>query len=184
MRSLGTVALALAATLELAGQSVGDAKLHAQLRQLFPGAASFSPKTGEPPHFAAYSGRQTITGYAFWTTELEPLERGYDGPIKMLVGLDTRGVLTGVLVVEHHEPYGNFSIDLPEFTAQFRGKSVRDPFKVGGDIRAVSRATMTVSSAARAVRNSARRIARQLLAPPSPDATRPLPAFMSQHASQ
>jgi len=153
-------------TVAAQGQTAVDAKLRAQLAQLFPGATAFSPKSGEPPHFKAYTERQTITGYAFWTTELEPLERGYDGPIKMLVGLDTKGVITGVLVVQHHEPYGNFSIDLPQFPAQFRGKSVRDPFRVGGDIHAVSRATMTVTSAARAVRNSARRIARQLLTPP------------------
>ena len=149
-----------------AGQAPIDRTLQMHLRQLFPKAVSFSTKTGEPPHFKAYAERQTITGYAFWTTELEPLERGYDGPIKMLVGLDTSGVLTGIVVVQHHEPYGDFSIDLPAFAAQFRGKSVRDPFRVGGDIHAVSRATMTVTSAARAVRNSARRIARQLLSPP------------------
>jgi NosR/NirI family transcriptional regulator, nitrous oxide reductase regulator len=167
MRISAIVALLLGVvTVSTGSQTALDPKLRAQLAQLFPGAASFSPKGGEPPHFKAYAERQTITGYAFWTTELEPLERGYDGPIKMLVGVDTKGVLTGVIVVDHHEPYGNFSIDLPQFPAQFRGKSVRDAFKVGGDIHAVSRATMTVSSAARAVRNSARRIARQLLTPP------------------
>jgi NosR/NirI family nitrous oxide reductase transcriptional regulator len=83
----------------------------------------------------------------------------------MLVGMNTRGVLTGILVVEHHEPYGNFSVDLPEFAAQFKDKSIRDQFRVGSDIDAVSRATITVTSAARAVRNSARRVARQLLKP-------------------
>jgi transcriptional regulator of nitric oxide reductase len=104
-------------------------------------------------------------GYAFWTTELEPLERGYDGPIKMLVGLDTGGVLTGVVVVEHHEPYGDFSVDTPEFAAQFKGKNIRDPFRVGSDVDAVSRATISITSATRAIRNSARRVARQLLTP-------------------
>lgn len=145
-----------------------DPRLQAQLRQLFPKAASFSPKSGEPPHFKALDQRQEVAGYAFWTTELEPLERGYDGPIKILVGLDPRGILAGIIVAEHNEPYGNFSIDLPGFAEQFRGKSIRDPFRVGGDIHAVSRATMTVASAARAVRNSARRVARQLLTPPGP----------------
>jgi NosR/NirI family nitrous oxide reductase transcriptional regulator len=148
-------------------QAPVDAKLQAQLAQLFPSATSFSPKGGEPPHYKAYAGGQTIAGYAFWTTELEPLERGFDGPIKLLVGMDPKGILTGVIVAAHNEPYGNFSIDLPRFPAQFRGKNIRDPFKVGGDIDAVSRATMTISSATRAVKNSARRVARQLLAPPA-----------------
>jgi NosR/NirI family transcriptional regulator, nitrous oxide reductase regulator len=143
-----------------------DPALQAHLRVLFPSAASFSPKSGDPPHFKAYDQRQTITGYAFWTTELEPLERGYDGPIKILVGMDLHGVLTGIVVTQHNEPYGSFSIEPPQFPAQFKGKSIKDPFRVGGDIHAVSRATMTVTSAARAVRNSARRIARTLLPPP------------------
>ena len=39
-------------------------------------------------------------------------------------------------------------------------------FRYGGDIAAISRATISVTSASRAVRNSARRIARQFLTPP------------------
>jgi len=156
-----------------AAQSSKDAKQEALLKRLFPAATAFSPKGGDPPHFKAFSGDprsapQTLLGLAFWTTELEPFERAYDGPIKILVGMDTKGVLTGVIVTEHHEPYGDFSVDRPEFSAQFRGKSIRDAFKVGADIDAVSRATISVTSAARAVRNSSRRVARQLLAPPEP----------------
>jgi NosR/NirI family transcriptional regulator, nitrous oxide reductase regulator len=167
MRTQIAVSLAFVASICLVAEPAQlDSRLQAQLRQLFPEAASFSPRSGEPPHFKALDSRQEVTGYAFWTTELEPLERGYDGPIKILVGLDPRGVLAGIIVAEHNEPYGHFSIDLPGFPEQFRGKSIRDPFRVGGDIHAVSRATMTVASAARAVRNSARRVARQLLTPP------------------
>ena len=166
MKIVAIVGLLLAVAAAAPSPATQPARtLDAQLRQLFPAAAAFSPKTGEPPHFKALDGRQTITGYAFWTTELEPLERGYDGPIKILVGLDPKGLHAGIVVAEHNEPYGNFSIDLPQFAAQFRGKSIRDPFRVGGDVHAVSRATMTVSSAARAIRNSARRVARQLLTP-------------------
>ena len=148
------------------GQST-DAQL-ARLKQLFPSATSFSPKGGEPPHIKAYGGPKsdTLVGYAFWTTEVSPLERGYGGPIVMLVGIDTKGILSGLIVAEHHEPYGDFSIDRPAFAAQFRGKDVRDPFKLGGDIDAVSRATITMSSAVRAIRSSARRMARELIAPP------------------
>jgi len=81
------------------------------------------------------------------------------------VGMDTKGVLTGVIVVEHHEPYGDFSIEPPAFATQFRGKSIRDAFRVGMDVDAVSRATISVTSASRAIRNSARRVARELLTP-------------------
>ncbi|MFN2444900.1 MAG: FMN-binding protein [Vicinamibacterales bacterium] len=170
MRSPAVVTLAVAVTvIGVSWQVPGDSTLQAQLKQLFPSATAFSPKDGEPPHFKAYIGAapaSPVVGYAFWTTELEPLERGFDGPIKVLVGMDTSGSLTGIVIAQHHEPYGNFSIDLPRFPAQFRGKSIRDPFKVGADVDAVSRATITVSSVARAVRNSARRVAKQLLVPP------------------
>jgi transcriptional regulator of nitric oxide reductase len=169
-RTIFTLLIAAGATLTLAEQKQDTRGLEAQLRSLFPAAASFSPKAADPPHFKAFDQKQRVSGYAFWTTELEPLERGYDGPIKILVGLDPQRVLTGVIVAQHNEPDGNFSIDLPQFAGQFRGKSIRDPFRVGGDIHAVSRATMTVSSAARAVRNSARRVARQLLTRHTPGA--------------
>lgn len=121
-------------------------------------------------HYKAYVGgagaQQTVVGYAFWTTDLVPLERGFGGPIVMLIGMDPKGVLTGLVVTEHHEPYGNFSVEPPAFSEQFKGKSVRDAFRVGDDVDAVSRATITITSAARAVRASARRIARQVLPPP------------------
>jgi transcriptional regulator of nitric oxide reductase len=162
---------ALAVTAAGGGQPATDARQEALLKRLFPAATAFSPKGGDPPHFKAFStdprsGLKTLLGLAFWTTELEPFERGYDGPIKILVGMDTKGLLTGVVVTENHEPYGNFSVDRPEFAAQFKGKNIRDAFKVGVDVDAVSRATISVTSASRAVRNSSRRVARQLLAPP------------------
>ena len=161
--------LAGSVTLITAGGQSPDPQ--ARLKQLFPGAIAFSPKEGDPPHFKAYGGTaaaKALIGYAFWTTEVSPLERGYGGPIVMLVGLDTKGVMTGVIVAEHHEPYGDFSIDRQAFAAEFRGKDIRDPFKLGEDIDAVSRATITMSSAVRAIRNSARRVARQFIAPPGP----------------
>jgi transcriptional regulator of nitric oxide reductase len=165
-RSIGLVLLLGASFSVAAGQSV-DSKQEALLRTLFPAAASFSPKSGDPPHFRAYSsaapGPAAVSGYAFWTTELQPFERGYDGPNKILVGMDTAGTITGIIVSDHHEPYGYFSIDRPEFAAQFKGKSIRDPFRVGADIDAVSRASLTVGSSTRAVRDSARRIAQKLL---------------------
>ena len=162
-----TVALALAAAAVAASQVAVDDELQQQLVQLFPEATAFSSKEGQPPHFKAFAGpARELLGYVFWTTELEPLERGYDGPIKILTGVDTDGVLTGIIVVDHHEPYGYFSIDLPSYAAQFEAKSIRDRFRLGRDVDAVATATLTVGSATRAVKNSARRIARAFLTPP------------------
>lgn len=154
------------------GQTIDDPVLVGQLKHLFPDAASFTPKGGSPPHFRALgpstSGQDPeLLGLAWWTTELEPLERAFDGPIKMLVGMDTKGVLTGIIVTDHREPYGYFSVDLPEFAQQFERKNIRDGFRYGEDIDAITRATISVQSASRAVRNSSRRIARAYLVPPA-----------------
>jgi transcriptional regulator of nitric oxide reductase len=180
--AVGVALLALGAS----GQSSNDAELTAQLKKLFPNAATFSSKTGTPAHYKAFgpaaAGKEgALLGLAYWTTELEPLERGFDGPIKMLVGLSTEGKITGVIVTDHREPYGYFSVDLPEFPKQFEGKSVSDAFKVGQDVDAISRATISVTSASRAIRNSSRKIARAYLAPPkSPPAGAAGPAAATQ----
>ncbi len=149
-------------------QSALDRQDAAYLRDVFPDATSFSSKTGDLPHFKAFTtdpqtNSQTLVGFAFYTTDLEPLERGYEGPIKILVGMTLEGTVTGITVIEHHEPFGYFSVETRGFRNQFRGKSILDRFRVGRDIDAISRATITVSSAARAIRNSGRRIARQYL---------------------
>src|SRR2546423_10706792 len=171
LRNAGLVLLTAVLILPFAiAQTALDRALETQLRRVFPAATAFSPKQTRPlPHFIAYTGNsnsQTVAGYVFWTTELEPLERAYDGPIKILVGVDMSAHLTGVLVTEHHEPYGYFSVDPPEFAAQFRGKSIADPFKVGSDVAAVSRASISINSSSRAIRNGSRRVARALLTPP------------------
>lgn len=146
-------------------------KPQAHLRTLFPKAAAFSPLEGTPLHFKAFAADPKTTpnppllGYAFWTTDLVPNEYGYHGPIHVLVGMDLTGILTGVVVDYDSEPYGYFSVQPPEFAAQFAGKSVRAPFRVGGDVHAVSRATITVSSATRAIRDSARIMAKTFLNP-------------------
>jgi transcriptional regulator of nitric oxide reductase len=153
-------------------QTANDAELQSQLKKLFPNAATFSEKTGSPAHYKAFGpgGEGDLLGLAYWTTELEPLERGFDGPIKMLVGLNPAGEIAGLIVTDHREPYGYFSVDLPQWPRQFEGKSIRDAFKVGADVDAISRATITVQSASRAIRNSSRKIARAHLAPPAPPA--------------
>jgi NosR/NirI family nitrous oxide reductase transcriptional regulator len=159
------IAAALAGEPQRPGLTLQD-----RAKRLFPNATSISSKEATPPHFKIFDtgadGKPKLAGVAFLTTEIEPLERGYDGPIKILVGMDVAGKLTGVDVVEHREPYGYFSVETPQFVAQFVGKDIRDPFRVGMDVDAISRASITMNSAARAIRNSARRVARLVLTPP------------------
>ena len=146
-------------------------KPDAHLKKLFPNAVAFSPLTGNPLHFTAYSTDPAKTpssdpvGFAFWTTDLVPNEHGYHGPIHILVGMNMSGVLTGVVVDYDSEPYGYFSVEPKEFAAQFMNKSIRDQFRVGADVDVVSRASLSVNSAARAIRDSSRMMARALLTP-------------------
>lgn len=166
------VATGLAGIVLDAGQRLAvNPRPDAHLRTLFPNAVVFSPKEGEPPVFKAYAvdpktnpSAQPI-GYAFWTPELLPDEKGYEGPIHLLVGLDLTARVTGVVVDYHSEPYGYFSVEPSAFAAQFKGKRLTDPFRVGDDIAAVSRASLSVASATRAIRDSARIVERAYLKP-------------------
>ena len=174
MKKLAALALLLGATslvVAAADRIFTNPKPDAHLKKLFPAAAAFSKLEGTPLHYTAYAAdpqqnpAAAPLGFAFWTTDMVPDEHGYHGPIHILVGMGPNGVLTGVAVDYDSEPYGYFSVEPPEFAAQFTGKSVRDQFRVGADVDAVSRATLSVNSAARAIRDSSRLVARALLNP-------------------
>jgi NosR/NirI family nitrous oxide reductase transcriptional regulator len=143
-------------------------RYESHLKEVVPGADRFVSVDGLYPHFRGLVGGSgpnggAVVGYAFFTTDLGGRSRGYAGVMKILVGLDAAGTLTGVKAVEHHEPYGYRSIDLPSYRMQFPGKRVVEPFKVGGDIDAVTGATITVVAATSAIRVATRRMARELI---------------------
>lgn len=172
MSRTGVVALILStlgASVLLAQRIITNPKPEAHLKSLFPAAAAFSPLAGDPLHFTAYgtdpkgNPQAPPIGYAFWTTDLVPNEHGYHGPIHVLVGLDLKGTITGAIVDYDAEPYGYFSVEPPKFAAQFKGKSIKDPFVVGRDVDAVSRASISIGSATRAIRDSSRMFAQKFL---------------------
>lgn len=170
MKRIVFPALFLLATAIASGQVRFRSIVEEQVKWLFPDSTSFSVKGWTPPHIKVYKGDparpESLEGFVFWTQDLAPKERGYDGPIEVLVGMDTKGTLSGIIVLRHHEPYGNFSVDTEGFANQFEGKRIQEPFRVGSDVDAVSRATISVTSATRAIKNSARRMATQFLSPP------------------
>ena len=172
--TMGISALMLAAVIQVnADRQSALTGLEAYFPVMFPEATRFTEQIESPPHIQAFriaNDSEELLGFAFLTLDIEPLERGYDGPIEMLVGLDVNGKLTGVEIIKHREPYGYFSIDLPEFTEQFLKKSILDRFRVGEDVDGITTATITVSSATRAIRKSARRIASAFLAETNGDA--------------
>ncbi len=75
----------------------------AQPTELVPGANRFGPLQGEPAIAAAYKNDQPV-GFAYLNSEFANAT-GYSGkPIQLLVGIDPKGVLTGLKLVDHKEP--------------------------------------------------------------------------------
>ena len=144
------------------------------LREVMPEADTFYEREGQPPVFKAYHtdqrGReQKLVGYVFLTSDVPPEELGYSGPIRVLVGMDLKGKLTGVRVLSYREAFtrvlGDF-LRRPGLQEQFRGKHISDPFRVGRDVDAITRATISVGAMARGIRNAARRVTEAYLQDP------------------
>lgn len=84
-------------------------------------------------------------GYRF-----DVIERGYKGNIKMIVGVDVEGTVTGVIVAEHEEtPEIGSPATEEEFLSQFVGTEGR--VNLGEEIDAVSGGTVTSRAVTRGV---------------------------------
>ncbi len=136
------------------------------LRSIMPGATAFTFEDGNAPVWLALSGPVNgdgeLLGYLFRTSDYPPEEIGYSGPIDVLVGMDTEGVITGVNVLSYYESYRSIRGDFlatERFQPQFRDKTVTDGFEVGRDVDGVSRATITSWATSRGIRNAARAVA-------------------------
>ena len=165
LAALGVVALA-------ADRIFTNPKVEPHLRALFPKAAAFSPLEGTPLHFKAYAADPKTTPEPA-AARLRVLD--HRPGARRSTAITARSTSWSAwtspascrasCVDYDSEPYGYFSVQPPEFAAQFTGKSVRAPFKVGADVAAVSRATITISSATRAIRDSSRAMAKAFLNP-------------------
>jgi Na+-translocating ferredoxin:NAD+ oxidoreductase RnfG subunit len=65
--------------------------------------------------------------------------------ITFAVGIGPDGTVRGVEILEYRETYGG-EVRQPEWRKQFKGKKLGDAFKLGGDIRNVSGATLSCHS--------------------------------------
>ncbi|MGY4284269.1 NosR/NirI family nitrous oxide reductase transcriptional regulator [Bradyrhizobium sp. LM2.7] len=69
----------------------------------FPEADRFGSPQGDPPIVPVYRGDQ-LQGFVYLNSDFANAT-GYSGkPIQLLVGIDPKGVLTGLKLVEHKEP--------------------------------------------------------------------------------
>ena len=141
------------------------------MREVFPGADSYSLKEGSPPVYRALannseSSELETVGYLFETPDMPPEEIGYSAPIDVLVGMDLKGTITGVKILHYIESYksirGDF-INSEYFPNQFEAKNIVEGFRIGRDVDGISRATITSWAVSRGIRNASRRVAEAYL---------------------
>lgn len=134
---------------------------------IFPDAQNFSDKTGIPLHYKAYktdpgTGREQLLGVVVVTTDVAPEIRGYAGPIRIMVGMNTQGEISGISILSHSET-PSYVVGLDEFINQFVSRNIAGGFKLGKDLDGITGATITCESIARSVEKSLKTAARLIL---------------------
>ena len=141
------------------------------LTQTIPEAESLGERLTAPPVYPAYKeGR--IVGYAFFSTDIVQ-SAGYSAkPVNVAIGLDLDARITGVRLVEHHEPIlvlGITEADFQAFLDQYRGLRVTEPVKLhtvvegaGQGVDGVSGATVSSLSFNGLITGSSRIVADSL----------------------
>ncbi|OGX42127.1 MAG: hypothetical protein A3G91_05750 [Omnitrophica WOR_2 bacterium RIFCSPLOWO2_12_FULL_50_9] len=90
--------------------------------------------------------QNTVVGYAFEDTAI-----GKWGPIHYLIGLDTNGAVSQIIILDHQEIRGR-PISKPRFLRQYRGKTLTDPLQLHKDIDGITGATISSNSLTEGVR--------------------------------
>lgn len=137
----------------------------AQPSELVPGADRFGPAQGDPPMVPAYRGNDLL-GYVYLNADFTNAV-GYSGkPIHMLVGIDPKGAITGIRLIEHKEPIVLIGIPEAKVVATMNGLIGRNMGAIASgaerppQVDIVSGATVTVLVMADSVVRSAVRLVR------------------------
>lgn len=102
MRLLAAVCL-MAAPLPAVAAGLQGYLGNVEASDLVPGADHLGEPQGEPPVAPAYAG-DDVVGYVFLNSDFTNAT-GYSGrPIDILAGVSTDGTVSGVTLMEHHEP--------------------------------------------------------------------------------
>jgi electron transport complex protein RnfG len=81
--------------------------------------------------------------------------RGYSSQIKLLVGIDLLGKVSGVKIIEQQETPGlGVNITRQEFLRQFVGKNVNDQLEPKKDIDAITGATISTGAVCQGVKDA------------------------------
>lgn len=155
--------------------------------EVLPGANRFSNRKGRPSYVEAYrleaedeeeggiedTTEKTLVGYVFLSTDIVDIPAYSGKPVVTLIGMDTKGIVTGVKILRHSEPILLVGIpeeELTKFTSQYVGKFVGSKIEVGrareGDgfigVDAISGATVTVVAENQVILRSGYEVARQV----------------------
>lgn len=139
-------------------------------------ADSFSPRKGRPSYVEAYrteAGTKQLVGYVFLSTDIVDIPAYSGKPVVTLLGMDAKGIITGVKILKHSEPIllvGIPESELTKFTRQYVGKFVGDRIEIGKTraaegyigVDAISGATVTVIAENQVILRSGYEVARQV----------------------
>lgn len=152
-----TIVVFISVTLLTFTESITRAKLESQqdqqtldmLKEMFPDMNFYIL---EDDIYIIYAKR-TVIGYAFLA-----VGNGWGGEIDILVGLEDKETIKGIFVVSHSEAliYWNMLVR-NNFFDQFIGLKIEDAYftRDGGQVDAVTRATISAEAVVDAVRTTA-----------------------------
>ncbi|HJV50212.1 MAG TPA: 4Fe-4S binding protein [Noviherbaspirillum sp.] len=153
-----------------------DLCAYAPCTDVMPGAQHFSKRKGTPAYVEAYAddnGKQNVVGYVFLSTDVVDIPAYSGKPVITLIGMDTKGIITGVRVLKHSEPIllaGIPESELVKFIAQYIGKSAAAKLEIGHGqsddgaigLDAISGATVTAIAENQVIAQSAYEIGKQV----------------------
>jgi NosR/NirI family nitrous oxide reductase transcriptional regulator len=114
-----------------------------------------------------------LIGYVFLSTDIVDIPAYSGKPVVTLIGMDTRGIITGIKILKHSEPILLVGIpeeELTKFTKQYVGKFVGSKIEIGSasgeegtiGVDAISGATVTVIAENQVILRSGYEIAKQV----------------------
>ena len=149
----------------------------APCRDVMPLAQKFSLRKGTPSYVEAVGigadKAEHVLGYVFLSTDVVDIPAYSGKPVITLIGMDTRGLITGVRVLKHSEPIllaGIPESALTKFIQQYVGKAGDAKLEIGfsnsdngaDGLDAISGATVTAIAENQVISRSAYEIGRQV----------------------
>ena len=133
----GAVLPVMAALVLLCFTAVAAGQSEDVLKSVVPQADRIGPATGHPPVHPAYRDGKLIA-HAFFTKDVNGATGYLARPLNLAIGLGLDGAITGVRIVEHHEPILTIGVsdkDLAAFVERYAGLKIGERVQV----RAIAR---------------------------------------------